>query len=96
MDRELLKGAITGLGFAASASAVVRLLGFSSSSLTLLLYLYVLLGVLPALRQKLMEKIGSADTFLHRLVLVAEEEEMEMKKLVTGEKYRVKGEVEKL
>ena len=94
MDRkELLIGAITGLGFASIASILVRFLGFTSRALTMLLYLYVVLGVLPAIKQLVSGKLEDIST---SIVLVKEGEELELKKIIGGESYRVKGEIEKI
>ncbi len=90
--KKFFKGAATGLGFAAIGNLSVKVLGFNNISLMIMLYLYVVLGTVPWLTNQL-SGLGGV---LEKLVLVTEREEMVMKKVFTGEKYRVKGEVEKL
>ncbi len=93
MDRKgLFKGAATGLAFAGAGNLSVRFLGFNKTSLVLMLYLYVLLGTVPWLKSQL----SGLRSPIERLVVVTGEEEMVLRKILTGEKYRVKGKVEKL
>lgn len=93
--KRFLKGAATGLAFAGIASFIARIQGFNSGTLMIFLYLYVVLGVAGSIKSALTRHGGLGD-FLHNLVIVVEGEEMKMKKLLTGEKYRIDGDVEKL
>lgn len=91
MKRNVLKGAFTGVIFAFVAYFLASVNGFNESSFTLLLYLYVFLGVLASV-----ELTDFETDLFDKIVIVAEEEELKMKKLFTGEEYRVKGTVEKV
>lgn len=95
MKKKLLSGAAIGLSFAGIASLIVRFIGFNANSLTVFLYLYVILGVFYPLKNHVIDTSSLPD-ILHRIVIVAEGEELKMRKLVTGEKYRIDGNVEKL
>lgn len=95
MKKKLLSGMSLGLAFAGIASLIAKFNGFNSDNFMIFLYLYVILGGLVSLKSA-----GFGRDFLpgilHRIVVVAEGEELKMKKLVTGEKYRVKGDIEKI
>jgi hypothetical protein len=92
--RDLISGALLGLSFGGLAVLAVKLFGYTPDSFMVLLYLYTLLGVFPALKDRVTKRFDSS--ILHRIVLVAEGEEIKMRKILTGEKYRIKGDVEKL
>lgn len=86
-----MKSLIAGLGFSGLAFTVVKFIGYSKTSLTVLMYIFVIEAVaLELLRHDLLSQLPG------NLVLVVEEEEVKLKKLFTGEKYKVKGEIEKL
>lgn len=95
MKKKLLSGAAFGLSFAGIASLIARYNGFNSTTLAVFLYLYVALGAFLSVKDIAIKKNILPD-LLHRIVLVAEGEELEMKKLATGEKYKLKGEIEKI
>lgn len=84
-----LKGAAAGLGFASIAALAVNFMGFSRNAMLLMLYMYVGLGVFLTVDFR-------PPGFLDRLVLVTEGEAVKMRKLISGEEYKIKGEVEKL
>jgi hypothetical protein len=84
-----VKGAAIGLSFASAGALLVNFAGLTQNTLLVLLYMYVALGVLLTVDVEL-------PSLLHRLVLVSEGEAIKMRKLVSGEKYKIKGEVEKL
>ncbi|MFB6208894.1 MAG: hypothetical protein ABEJ56_02015 [Candidatus Nanohaloarchaea archaeon] len=89
---------IIGTAFSGIAFGVVKLIGYSSNSFMILSYLYVILAFIISLKYEI-KKINTSDSILSLLgniVLVVEGEDMELRKIFTGEKYRVKGEVEKL
>lgn len=91
MRKKVIKAAGVGMSFTGIALGVVEFIGFNWTGLTVLMYLYVMVSVTTMLVFEL-ESLG----FFQNLVLVVEGEHLEMKKLLTGEKYRVKGELEKL
>lgn len=95
MKKKVLYGAAFGLFFASIASMVARYRGFNPETFTVFLYLYVALGALYPVKKAISSGELLPD-MMHRLVIVAEGEELRMKKLFTGEKYKVKGEIEKL
>ena len=84
-----------GLSCYGLAYAIVKFLGFTSSSFTALSYLYIILGLVIGLYYELDSHGGFRD-ILDNLVIVIEGDEMELKKILTGEKYRLKGEIEKV
>lgn len=96
MRRELLRGAATGIIFSGGAYTAVAFIGFGWKSLAISMYLYVFMGVLMAFGSSFNLLESRISDLLDSVVLVAEGEELELKKLVSGEKYRVKGELEKL
>ncbi|MFB6203981.1 MAG: hypothetical protein ABEK01_05815 [Candidatus Nanohaloarchaea archaeon] len=96
MRKEIKKGVFTGLSFAGIAFATVKFMGFSQTSFIVISYLYIIMGVVMSVSSG----EGSLRSFLDRkignIVLVMEGEELKMRKILTGEKYKVKGEVEKI
>ncbi len=93
MDSSVKHGGLIGVIFAGAGYLVVYWLGFTRFALNILLYLYIMLGLVVAFDfRNFLDKTG----FLKQIVIVAEEEELKMKKLLTGEEYRVKGTVEKV
>lgn len=87
--KQLVRGASAGLLAAGVAVAAVKLNGLNGMTYLGMLYLYVVLGAGLKFSPDLPD-------LLHRLVVVTEGEVIEMRKLATGEKYKIKGEVEKL
>ncbi len=96
MKKAVLKGAVVGSIFSAASFAIVKFLGYRWESLTALMYMYVVMGVIIAIIYEIETRAGGFSGLLDRIVLVAEDEHLHMKKLFSGEKYRIKGEVEKL
>lgn len=96
MQEKLLKSAAKGLSFAGIGSLFAMYAGFNQNTLTVFLYLYIAQAVYKPVKNKLFGYINFSPDFIHRLVVVAEGEEFKMKKLFTGEKYRVDGDIEKL
>ncbi len=96
MKKSIIKGSAVGIVFTGLSYIVVRFIGFKWESLTVLMYLYVVLGVLMAVISETDNLSQDLGGILDRIVVVVEGEELELKKLVSGEKYRVKGELEKL
>ncbi|MFB6158146.1 MAG: hypothetical protein ABEJ95_00620 [Candidatus Nanohalobium sp.] len=93
MRDSVKEGAIYGMLVSGAAYTLVQFLGYSSRSLAVILYLFLISAILINVKSEMSEPLKP---YLDRLVLVAEGEELKMKKLLTGEKYRVRGDVEKL
>jgi hypothetical protein len=93
MKQELKDGLLYGVLTAGAAYATVMIMGFNHGSLAVLLYLYVVSSALINLKAEILTPFKP---LLKKIVVVAEGEEVKMKKLLTGETYRVRGEVEKL
>lgn len=96
MREKLLRSAAQGLTFAGIGSITTMYAGFNQNTLTVFLYLYIAQAVYKPLKAELFSHFNFSPDFIHRLVVVAEGEELKMKKLFTGEKYRVDGDIEKL
>lgn len=84
-----------GLSAYGIAYAIVNFIGFTSNSFTAIAYLYIALGLVIGLYYEL-DSHGGVHGFLDNLVVVIEGEEMKLKKILSGEKYRLKGEIEKI
>lgn len=84
-----------GLSAYGIAYGIVNFIGFSSSSFTAIAYLYIILGITIGLYYEL-DAHGGFRGFLDNIVVVIEGEEMKLKKLISGEKYKLKGEIEKI
>lgn len=93
MKQELIEGSVYGVLAASTAYIVVHFMGFSPQTLPILLYFYVISGILINLKAELDHL---SIPYMKRLVLVAEGEEMKLKRLLTGEEYKVNGQVEKV
>ena len=93
MKQSFIEGAVYGLLSAATAYFIVRYAGFNPQTLSAILYLNIITAILINMKAEVEELSIS---FLKNLVVVAEGEEMKLKRILTGEEYRVKGEVEKL
>lgn len=77
---------------------VVNSSGFNSTSFTIISYLYIVLAVIIGIRYEAGSLTNSSSLIstLKNIVIVIEGEEMKMKRLLTGEKYKLKGEIEKV
>jgi hypothetical protein len=88
------------LGLAAYGAAyfIVKSSGFNSTSFTIISYLYIALAVILGLRYEVGNLTNSSSLIstLKNIVIVIEGEEMKLKRLFTGEKYKLKGEIEKV
>lgn len=96
MQEKVLKAAVKGLTFAGIGSLIAMYFGFNQNTLTIFLYLYIAQAVYKPLKNGFFSYISFSPDIISRLVIVAEGEELKMKKLLTGEKYRLDGDVEKL
>lgn len=95
MLKKLKIPALFGLSCYGIAYGIVNFFGFTSRSFTALAYLYIVLSLVVGLYYQL-DRHGGLQSFLDNIVVVIEGEEMKLKKLVSGEKYRLDGEVEKI
>ncbi|MFT4892251.1 MAG: hypothetical protein ACI8Z7_000018 [Candidatus Nanohaloarchaea archaeon] len=87
-----------GLTFYGIAYLTVRQLGYNSTSFMIISYLYIALAGIIGIKYEI-KKIGGSDSvtsLFRNIVVVSEGEDLTMKRLVTGEKYKLKGEIEKL
>lgn len=94
--KQALKGAALGLGFMAVAYGVVRSMGYGQRSFTVVGYLFMIEGVVMAVLGSLGDSVGGLKGFLENVVVVMDEEEKKVKRLATGEIYRLEGRLEKL
>ncbi|AOV94417.1 hypothetical protein AQV86_00655 [Nanohaloarchaea archaeon SG9] len=93
MKRALERGAIQGLLTAGAAFLVVNTLGYNTTSLTVLLYMFLIFGAFFELKNTL--QLGLKDLF-GEVVVVAEEEEKTLNRIFRDKKYRVNGELEEI
>jgi len=93
MKEYFIEGAVYGLFSAATMYAVVQYAGYNPQTLALLIYIQIISGILINMKSEI-EALSLP--YLKKLVLVHEGENIEMRKLSTGEKYRIRGDVEKL
>lgn len=89
---EILKDAMLGSSLASVGVLLVWFRGFDWITLSAALYLTVAAAAASGARSRSSLSGGLLDS----LVLVIEGEELKMKKLISGEKYKVKGDLEKL
>jgi hypothetical protein len=85
-----VRGAAAGLAAATVAGLLTRLNGLNSTTVLAMLYMYVGLGAV------LSAELDAPTDLLDRIVIVTEGEALKMRKLLSGERYKIKGEVEKL
>lgn len=90
--KDILTDAMIGSSLASIGVLLAKYFGFNWITLSTILYLIVLSAVASGFKSRL----DLSDGFLHRIVLVAEGEELKMKKLISGEKYKIKGDLEKI
>ncbi|QGA81041.1 hypothetical protein [Candidatus Nanohalobium constans] len=93
MKQQIIEGTTYGVLTASTAYITVNFMGYNPVTLSALLYLYIISAILITAKPEIPEV---SLPLLKRIVVVAEGEEMKLKKLVTGEEYKVNGEVEKL
>jgi hypothetical protein len=86
------EGSIFGLLTAGTAYTIVQVMGYNPGSLAVLLYFQLFSAILLTMRSKMAAPLMP---FLKRIVVVAEGEEMKLKRVLTGEEYRVR-DVEKV
>ena len=91
----LIKDAAVGLSISGVGSLIFIWNGYSQVTVISLLYLIVVASVVQGIRYSETSFLNF-DNPLRRLVIVVEGEEMKLKRIFTGEKYKIKGDVEKL
>jgi hypothetical protein len=89
---KLVEGTVYGVLAAATAYIIVKMMGYNPQSLAVILYFQILTAILLTVRSEITSPLMP---LLKRIVVVAEGEEMKLKRLLTGEEYRVR-DVEKL
>ena len=94
MIKRLKTPILLGLGFYSIAFVIVSSLGFNSYSFSIISYLYIILAVILGLKYESNFR-GPLET-LKNIVVVVEDEETHLRRLVNGEKYKIKGEIERV
>jgi len=94
--RRVLKGCAAGLVFASTAYGLARTLGYGPISFTAIAYLFVVEGALLTGLNAFSKRFGGLADTIRNLVVVIEDEETKVKRLATGEVYRLTGNLEKL
>jgi|GEM_PF-1881186 len=92
MYHKTRKGGLIGVIFALLSYFLASEIGFNQSSFLIFLYMYVLVGIVASLDFSDLEGKGILD----RIVIVSEEEELKMKKIISQEEYKLKGTIEKI
>jgi hypothetical protein len=93
MRKPLARGGLYGLGFLGVSYAVVYFHGYGKASLMTILYITLFACIWMEVKDHLdFPEIN----ILHRIVLVSEEEKLKMRKVFTGEKYEISGNVQKV
>ena len=95
MLKKLKIPVLFGLSAYGVAYGVVNFIGFTSNSFTAIAYLYIALSVGLGLYYEV-EDYGGLSGFLDNIVVVIEGEELKLRKLISGEMYKLKGEIEKI
>lgn len=92
MYQKIRNGGAIGVVFALMSYFLASRIGFNQSSFLLFIYMYVLLGIIASIDLSDFEGKGILD----RIVIVSEQEELKMKKIISREEYKLKGTIEKL
>ena len=95
MKWKVVKHVAAGLGFAALSINIFTQIGISQTTITVVAYLFPVMALLLILYEEF-EPESIDSSLLGRIVIVSEGEAIKLKKLLTGEKYEIKGEVEKV
>lgn len=91
--RRVKYGAALGAGFAITAYLIADMNGFNRTSFLYMIYLYVILGAVSRLDKE--DLTGTISVF-ERLLIVADREEKKLKKIATGETYKIDGTIKKI
>lgn len=93
MRKHIARGGLYGLCFLGLSYMFVYFYGYGRTSLTAVLYITLFACIWMEVKNHLdFPEVN----FLHRIVLVSEEEKLKMKKVFTGEEYKVSGNVQKM
>lgn len=96
MRKRPLIAVLTGLIFAGASYGTVNVLGYNSTSFMILAYLYISLSIILTAFYELGGQFGGIKNILENFVIIVEEDEKKLKRVFTGEKYKIKGKVEKV
>ncbi len=94
MIKRLKTPILLGLSFYSVAFVIVSSLGFNSYSFSIISYLYIILAVILGLKYE--SNFRSPLAILKNIVVVVEDEETHLRRLINGEKYKIKGEIERV
>ncbi len=92
VDYRIKKGGLIGLTGAVTVYYYASWNGFNRASFLLMLYMFIIVGVLSSLQASDLNIHSS----LNKVLIVANEEENRLKRIFTGEEYRIDGTVEKV
>lgn len=92
MDYRVKKGGLIGLAGAITVFWYASSRGFNQASFTFMLYIYVAVGILASLQASDMPSHG----IMERVIIAGKEEENKLKRVFTGEEYKINGTVEKI
>ena len=93
MRRKIARGGIHGLIFLLLAYTVVYTQGYGGNSFIAVMYIIILATTWMEVKDEIELPDSS---FLERIVIVSEGEDLKMRKVFTGEKYRLKGNIQKI
>lgn len=96
MLKEILKDVSIGLTFAGISYGVINIFSYGPTSFAVNSYLYVGLGLIIGLRHIVSTRFGGLKKALQNFVVVVEKEEVYLHRLVSGEKLKIEGKVERV
>lgn len=96
MKKIVLKCLSIGLTFSGIAFMTVSIIGYNSRSLMIIMYLYIVLAVFIGILNRINLLENTLSGSLGKVLVVVGEEEQKMKHVLTGETYRLKGDLQKL
>ncbi|MFO7793352.1 MAG: hypothetical protein R6V35_00050 [Candidatus Nanohaloarchaea archaeon] len=90
----LLKSFLTGLAAAAIIFGTVEIIGFNSYTWSMILYMYIVLAVFVSMESRydsgLKEIVNHLGNIRSRMLFVIDEEERKVKRVFTGEEFKIK------
>lgn len=90
----LLKSILSGLAAAAVVFGAVEIIGFNSYTWSLILYMYIVLAVFTSIESRnesgLNGLLNHLANIRSRMLFVIDEEERKVKRIFTGEEFRIK------
>lgn len=96
MKKVILKSASIGLAFSGISYFIVSIFGYRWETLMFIMYLFVFQSVTLSIMSHYSLFNSGLTSILDRIAIIAEEEEIKVKKVVSGEKYKIKGDVERI